>query len=74
MTKELESRNRLNDLFDADKFGLYYLPLSSTTIGPGPPPGKEVFKDKVTFLICTNVDGTEKIPGSVQAISPLQYH
>ena len=35
-----------------------------TTIGPGPLPGQKK-KDRLTFLACRNVDGTEMLPTPV---------
>ena len=34
----------------------------TTTIGPGRLPGRKVQKDRVTFMACTNIDGSEKFP------------
>ena len=58
----LAQQFHLRDIFNADEFGLYYSASPTQTIGPGPIPGNNKSKKRVTFLVCSNVDGTEYIP------------
>ena len=51
-----------NDIFNADEFGLFYRQAPDITIGSSPVKGKKKRKDRMTFLACSNCDGTELIP------------
>ena len=52
----------LNDIWNADEFGLFFKMAPTTKIGPGRLHGRKVQKDRVTFMACTNIDGSEKFP------------
>ena len=56
------SMYRLNDIFNADEYVLFYTEAPNITIGPGPLKGNKKRKDRITFLVCANVDGTERLP------------
>ena len=51
----------MNDVFNADEFGLFYTAAPTKTIGPVALPGKKKAKHRVTFLVCTNIHGTERV-------------
>ena len=59
--REFTSQYALNDVFNADEFRLFYTAASTNTIGPAPLPGKKMAKQRVTFFVCTNVDGTDRV-------------
>ena len=40
----------LNDVWNADEFGLFFKMAPKTTIGQGRLPGRKVQKDRVTFM------------------------
>jgi hypothetical protein len=52
------------DIFNADEFGLFYnmLPDKTYTFKGGSCKGVKVNKERITVLICGNLDGTEKLP------------
>ena len=52
----------LNDIFNADEFGLWHSRAPTSTIGPTRLNGMKLNKDRTTFLICANADGTERLP------------
>ncbi len=56
------SKYRLNDLWNANEFGLMYKSIPKSTNGPGRIPGKKKMKQGLIFLACANGDGTEKFP------------
>ena len=56
------SEYALNDIFNADEFGLFYQAAPIRTIGPARLDGRKVRKERLTFLVCANADGTEKYP------------
>ncbi len=60
--RQLAAQYSLADIFNADEFGLCYSAAPKSTIGPGRLPGRKVNKDRATFLVCTNVDGSESLP------------
>ena len=60
--RQLASQYPLNDVFNADEFGLAYTTSPNRTVGPGPLPGKKAAKERLAFLVCTNVDSTERVP------------
>ena len=60
--REELSHYHLNDIWNADEFGLFYSMAPDTAIGPGPVPGQKKKKDQLTFLACGNADGTEMLP------------
>jgi len=60
--RHLTSQYHLNDIFNADEFGLYYTAAPTSTIGPGPLLGRKKSKERITFLVCANVDGSEYVP------------
>ena len=39
----------------------YYTTAPTKAIGPAPLPGKKKEKQRLIFLVCTTVDGTEKV-------------
>ena len=49
-----------NDVFNADEFGLFYQQPPNVTVGPNPIKGQKNKKTRSTYLVCTNIDGTEK--------------
>jgi hypothetical protein len=52
------------DIFSADEFGLFYnmLPDKTYTFKEASFKGIKVNKERITVLVCTNLDGTEKLP------------
>ena len=50
------------NMYNADETGLCYRRSPTTTIGPGPLPGKKKAKERVTVLLCCNVSGTDRVP------------
>jgi hypothetical protein len=52
------------DIFNADEFGLFYsmLPDKTYTFEGASCKGINVNKDRITILVCANLDGTEKLP------------
>ena len=49
------------DLFNADEFGLCFKQSPTTTIGPKRLPGRKNKYDRISFLVCTNADGSERM-------------
>ena len=49
-------------MFNADEFGRFYQAAPIRTIGPARLDGRKVRKERLTFLVCTNADGSEKYP------------
>ena len=60
--RQLAGQFQLADIFYADEFGLFYTQAPRRTIGPAPLLGRKNSKARLTFLVCTNVDGTDKLP------------
>ena len=60
--QQLERQYNLNDTWNADEFGLYCSAAQKSTIGPAALCGHKKAKDQATFLVCTDVDGTESVP------------
>ena len=60
---------------NAYKFGLNYTAASTSTIRPAAIIGRKNSKDRVTFLVCMNVDGFERLPSLIigLAIRPRFY-
>ena len=56
------SKYSVNDNFNADECALYYRLPPTTTIGPGPLPGKKKEKYRVSVSVCANGDGSERRP------------
>ena len=52
----------VNDIFNADEFGLFYQAAPIRTVGPARLDGQKVRKERLTFLVCADADGTEKYP------------
>ena len=52
----------VNDIFNADERALYYRLPPTTTMGPEPLPGKKKEEHRVTVLVYTNGDGSERRP------------
>jgi hypothetical protein len=52
------------DIFNADEFGLFYnmLPDKTYTFEGASCKGIKVNKERITVLVCVNLDGTEKLP------------
>lgn len=59
--RRLVSEFSPNDVFNADEFGLYYSNAPRSTIGPARLMGKKKSKDRVTVLLCSNMNGTDKV-------------
>ena len=59
---QLAAQYSLADIFNADEFGLCYSAAPRSTIDLGRPPSRNVNNDRATFLVCTNVDGSESLP------------
>ena len=55
----------LNDVLNADEYGLFYTESPNIKIGPGALKGKKKKKDRIIFLVYKNVDGTERLPPMV---------
>ena len=49
------------DTFNADEFGLNYQLAPTSTVGPRRLPGRKKKKERLTFLVCGNADGSEQI-------------
>lgn len=60
--RRLASEYRPSDVFNVDECGLYYTAAPTKTVGPAPLPGRKKSKERVTFLMCTNSDGSERFP------------
>ena len=52
----------INDIFNADEFGVFFKQPPNSVVGPGRLSGRKKKKDRVTFLACSNSDGTERLP------------
>ena len=52
----------LNDIWNADEFGLFYQLPPTQTIAQAPIPGRKRKKKRITCLVCANADGSEKMP------------
>jgi hypothetical protein len=52
------------NIFNADEFGLFYnmLPDKTYTFKDASCKGIKVHKERITVLVCANLDGTEKLP------------
>ena len=57
--RQLTAQYALKDIYNADEFGLFYSAAPKSTIGKQPLPGRKMNKDRASFLLCTNVDGTD---------------
>ena len=55
------SEYSINDVFNADKSGLFYKLAPDSSIGPSRISGKKK-KKRLSLLACVNGDGTEKLP------------
>ncbi len=51
------SKYRMNDLWNADEFGLIYYSTPKYIIVPSRIPGKKNLKQRLTFVSCANGDG-----------------
>ena len=66
MSRELPNLRALiaeynpKDVFNADKFGLFYKQGPNVTAGPNPLKVQKDKKNRSTYLECTNIDGTGK--------------
>ena len=60
--RQLTSQYCISNIFNADEFGLFYTAAPRKSIAPGQLRGKKKSKQRVTFLVCANVDGTEQVP------------
>ena len=56
------SEYSINDVFNADEFGLFYKLAPDSSIGPSRIAGRKKKKERLTLLACVNGDGTEKMP------------
>ncbi len=52
----------INDIWNADEFGLFYNMSLISTIGPERLSGTKKVKNRLTLLACGNADGTENFP------------
>lgn len=59
--RKLASKFSMVDVFDADEFVLKYTAKPTPTVGPASLKGLKKSKERVTFLVCCNVDGTEHV-------------
>ena len=50
------------NVYNADEFGLWYRQIPTRSIGPARLRGRKQNKDRITFLVCGNADGTERTP------------
>ena len=50
-------KHSMGDVRNTDELGLFHKIAPVTTIGLGRLPGRKVLKDRLTFLVYTNVDG-----------------
>jgi hypothetical protein len=52
------------DMLNAEEFGLFYnmLPDKTYTFKAASCKGIKVHKERITILVCANLDGTEKLP------------
>lgn len=48
------------DLFNADEFGYFYQMAPETTIAHTLLPGRKKKKQRLTYLACTNANGSER--------------
>ena len=62
MLQALASQYAPCDIFNADEFGLNFTAASRQTPGPASLKGRKQSKERLAFLVCANVDGTEVIP------------
>ena len=60
--RQKTSQYALNDIFNAEEFGLFYQAASIRTIGPARLDGRKVRKERLIFLVCAKADGTDKHP------------
>ena len=60
--RRIVAQHSANDVYNADEFGLYYSCAPNATIGPAPLCGRKKSKERVTFLVCTNILGTDRLP------------
>ena len=51
----------LRDIFNADETALFYRLEPDQTLATKLISGKKINKDRITILLCTNADGSEKI-------------
>jgi hypothetical protein len=65
------------DIFNADEFGLFYnmLPDKTYTFKEASCKGTKINKERITVLVCANLDGTEKLPVLVigKSIQPRSF-
>ena len=59
--QQLTRQHNLNDIWNAEEFGLYYSAAPKSTIGPTAFPGDKKAKGRAKFLVCTDADGTESV-------------
>ena len=52
----------IRDQFNWDEFRLQYKSAPTTTIGPGRIPGRKKHNERLTFVVCTNGNGSEQLP------------
>lgn len=65
-SQEMRCRNlQPYQIFNADESGLYFKAISSTTYvdrNSASAPGRKVNKERITFMPCSNMDGSLKLP------------
>ena len=56
------SQYAINDVFNADEFGIFHKIAPDSSIVPSRLAGRKKKKERPTLMACMNGDGTEKIP------------
>ena len=80
-SEEMRSKNlQPSQIFNADESGLYFKGTPTTTYvdkNSVTAPGRKVCKERLTFMPCSNMDGTLKLPlmviGKYQNPRPLKH-
>ena len=60
--RRLSATYSLSNIYNSDEFGLWTSKPPRTTIGPHALTGRKNVKERLTFLACTNADGTDRLP------------
>ena len=50
------------DIYNADETGLFWLMTPDTTLASMPQKGRKHIKSRITLHVCTNADGSDKLP------------
>ena len=64
------------DVFNLDEFGLFFQQAPTITVDPAALCGRKKIKGLVTFTVCSNIDGTDRLPPLVvgTAKNPTCFH